>query len=180
MSEITTLLDQVAECREGALNEVFQRLHGELRALAGHRLSGRGDLTLSPTGLVNELYLKFNASESLTLANQQHFFACAATAMRQIVVDTARAAAAQKRGGEAVHVTLELEPGVVEDHTRILAIDQAMQDLLAVDAALVELVELKFFAGLSMPQIARLRQRSERSLHRDWQRARAFLHARLN
>ncbi len=178
MSEITSLLQQAAANSEGALDEVFQRLHNELMGLARSRLSRDSNLTLTPTGLVSELYLKFSASDQLSVENQQHFFACAAKAMRQIIIDSARTASASKRGGELVFVTLT-DPGALNQDSQILELDEAMNRLELVDGELSELVELKYFAGLSMDQIAVLKQRSSRSLQRDWLRARAFLHAQL-
>lgn len=183
MGEVTRLLEiaarESAETSHDALDEVFQRLHAELRALASQRLGRAPQLTLTPTALVNELYLKFAGANTLSLQSQQHFFACAATAMRQIIVDNARASGAEKRGGNALFVTLK-EHGVENDSTKILALDKAMEDLDALDGNLHKLVELRFFAGLTLDEIARVQQRSPRSLRRDWTRARAFLHAQLS
>lgn len=178
MGEITRLLELAAQDAEGALDEVFQRLHGELKALAASRLRRSHGLTLSPTGLVNELYLKFTGAGQLDLQSRQHFFACAAAAMRQIVVDAARAEGARKRGGDQVFVTLT-DPGEPSDTVEILALDRAMQDLETWDKDLSRLVELRFFAGLTLEQIAEVTRRSPRSLKRDWTRARAFPHAQL-
>jgi RNA polymerase sigma factor (TIGR02999 family) len=178
MNEITRLLQQAAEDQEGALDEVFHRLHGELSILARSRLSPDSNLTLTPTGLVNELYLKFSGAEQLSLESQHHFFACAASAMRQIIIDAVRSAKAGKRGSDLVFVTLA-DPEGIEPDTQVLELDDAMNRLQQVDTELRELVELKYFAGLSMDQIANLKQRSPRSLQRDWLRARAFLHAQL-
>ena len=178
MSEVTRLLEQAAADQEGALDEVFRRLHGELKILARSRLGRDRRNTLTPTGLVSELYLKFAGADQLDIKSQHHFFACAATAMRQIMVDAARAAHAGKRGGDAIFVTLT-EPGLADHDTQIVALDDAMNELQQVDRELRELVELRFFAGLSMDQIAELKTRSVRSISRDWSRARAFLHAQL-
>ncbi len=178
MSEITRLLEQAADNSQSALDEVFQRLHCELKILARSRLSPSANLTLTPTGLVNELYLKFSAAEQITLEGQRHFFACAASAMRQIIIDAARAVKAGKRGGEIIFVTLTA-PQDLDPDTQVLELNEAMNQLQQIDGELSELVELRYFAGLSMEQIAALKQRSTRSLNRDWQRARAFLHAQL-
>lgn len=178
MSEVTRLLEQVAADREGALDEVFRHLHGELKILAHCRLNRDRRNTLTPTGLVSELYLKFASADELDIKSQHHFFACAAAAMRQIMVDAARSAAAGKRGGDMIFVTLT-EPGMAETDTQLVALDDAMNELQQVDGELSDLVELRFFAGLSMDQIADLKKRSVRSISRDWIRARAFLHAQL-
>lgn len=178
MSEITRLLEQAANQCDGALDEVFRRLHSELKVVARSRLGENSGLTLTPTVLVNELYLKFSDAGQLSLESQKHFFACAASAMRQIIIDSRRAAQAGKRGGDFVFVTLN-DPGILDQDAQLLELDVALDLLQLVDEPLCELVELKYFAGLSMEQIAILKQRSARSLQRDWLRARAFLHAQL-
>lgn len=182
MGEVTRLLEIAGsrdpEASNEALDEVFRRLHQELQALAGHRLRQARGQTLTPTALVNELYLKFSRAARLDIESEQHFFACAAAAMRQIVVDAARAASAGKRGGSALFVTLT-DAGAPAEDTQILALDEAMEDLDALDSELRQLVELRFFAGLTLDEIARIKNRSARSLRRDWSRARAFLHAQL-
>lgn len=179
MGEITEILDRVDQGDPNALDEVFERLHGELLALARSRVGVTRE-TLSATALVNELYLKLVRSERLSLANKGHFFACAATAMRQIMVDNARASLAGKRGGpDAIRVTLT-EPGISDHETQIVALGDALDELNNLDSDLRELVELRFFAGMPMEDIAEVKARSVRSLHRDWKRARAFLHAQLS
>ncbi len=177
MGEITALLVDVSNGDEQALHQVFEQLHGELKRIAVQRLSQASGNTLTPTVLVNELFLKLSGSETLTLNDRRHFFACAATAMRQIMVDAARAAKADKRGGQLVFVTLT--EGAADDDPEIIDLDQAMDELELVNPGLRELVDLRFFAGLPMEQIAELRETSLRSLHREWARARAFLHAQL-
>lgn len=179
MGEVTDILERVESGDASALDDVFDRLHGELLALARSRLGGTDD-TLSATALVNELYLKLIRTERLSLSSKGHFFACAATAMRQIMIDAARANIAGKRGGpEAIRITLT-EAGIADHDTQIVALGEALDALDAVDADLRELVELRFFAGMPMEDIAEIKMRSVRSLHRDWTRARAFLHAQLS
>jgi RNA polymerase sigma factor (TIGR02999 family) len=134
------------------------------------------------TSLVHEVYLRLVRPEALQLDNREHFFALAARAMRQLAIDHARQRSAAKRGGGAAAETLDgiadqvAAPG---DADRLLALDQALQRLAAVDANLVNLVELRFFAGLELAEIAALCGRAERSLKRDWRKARALLHASL-
>lgn len=177
MTEITTLLGQLSDDKRQALDQLFTVLHGELKILARSRLRGHA-ITLTATSLVQDLYLKLVGAQSLTLHSRQHFFACCGAAMRQILVDSARASAAQKRGGDQIMVTLSELPGT-STHTDMLSLNEAMDELGQVQPELVELVHLRFFAGLSMDEIAVLTERSERSLHRDWWTARAFLGARL-
>lgn len=178
MGDITTLLRAMRESDSDALEELFTALHWELKSLARCQLHGHGVVTLSPTALVNEAWIKLDAASNLNLQDRRHFFACAATAMRQIAIDAARAATAKKRGQEFRFVTLT-DSGVEQSSEELLALEDAMQDLDAIDAELRHLVELRYFAGLSMDEIAELTHRSVRSLQRDWARARAFLHAQL-
>ncbi|MEM1081157.1 MAG: ECF-type sigma factor [Pseudomonadota bacterium] len=178
MSEITLLLDALRKGEKDALEGLFSSLYSELKTLARSQLRRNAAITLTPTALVNEAWMKLDSAHHLSLNDRQHFFACAATAMRQIAIDTARASMAKKRGKDMVMVTLT-EFGAERTHQEILALDDALGDLDAIDSELRKLVELRFFAGLSMEDIAELNDRSVRSLHRDWTRARAFLHAQL-
>ncbi len=177
MTEITALLGQLDHDKRGTLDRLFGQLHGELKILARSRLRGNA-ITLTATSLVHELYLKLIGSERLTLHSRQHFFACSGAAMRQILIDSARAKAAEKRGGDQIMVTLT-DVQHTTTHTDILTLNEAMDELGQIQPELVELVHLRFFAGLSMDDIAEVTERSVRSLHRDWSTARAFLGARL-
>lgn len=182
MSEITELLTRAAGGDKASLGAVFARLHAELKSLARSRLRGASSQSLTATALVHELYLKLMGAQQLALGSRHHFFACAGAAMRQILVDAARASSAEKRGGELAFVTLNdaLDNVAGETGSDVLALDAAMQDLGRIDADLLDLVHLRFFAGLSMDAIAELTGRSVRSLHRDWSCARDFLNARLS
>lgn len=180
MTEITELL----EARDGRerpdLAAVFERLYFDLKRIAAARVSGGArDETISATGLVNEAYLKLVGAEQLSLESRKHFFACAARAMRQILIDRARIAQAGKRGAAFEHVTLEGCEAAAEP-LALFDLDQALEDLEQIDPALRELVELRYFAGLSLPQIAELRAVSPRTAARDWERARALLRVRLD
>jgi RNA polymerase sigma factor (TIGR02999 family) len=178
MSEITQLLDQLDRGDPQALAALFSSLHAELKQMARRELARHSASTLSPTALINEVWLKLDGAQSLSIENRRHFFACAANAMRQIAIDAARAALAQKRGRDVVFVTFT-ERGQEQTSEELLALNDAMDELDTVDKQLRQLVELRFFAGLSLNDIGELTGRSVRSLHRDWARARAFLHARL-
>ena len=178
MGEITRLLNDAADEREGALGEVFDRLYDELKVIARSRLRGpRG--TLTTTALIGDLYVKLIGAEKLSFANRKHFFATAAAAMRHIVVDHARAAGSQKRGGDQIMITLDDQSGEGTD-PEILALDEALDELEQVDGRLRQLVELRYFAGLTMAELSELLERSVSTLNRDWARARAFLHARMS
>ena len=165
---------------------LFDRLYDQLHHLAHAQLvvHGAAGATLNTTALVHEAYLRLVGPAGIGAADRAHFFNLAARVMRHVILDFARRRDAEKRGGGAVRVEL--------DRVRDLAAPDAAlaAELLALDAALAELetgspelgrlVELRFFAGLGLEEIAPLLDRSERSLKRDWRRARAFLLARLN
>ncbi|MBI2397777.1 MAG: RNA polymerase subunit sigma [Xanthomonadales bacterium] len=179
MSEITELLRNSAEGDRPDLSGVFERLYADLKRIAAARVAGLGPgETLSATGLVHEAYLKLVGAEQLSLANRKHFFACAARAMRQVVIDRSRIAQADKRGDDLQRVTLEGADAAF-DAAALLDIDRALDEIEQIAPPLRELVELRYFTGLSMPEIAELRGVSLRTAMRDWERARALLRLRL-
>ena len=179
MEAITSILKTIDTDREAGLAQVFERLYPELRRIATARLrSASSDDTLTPTVLVGELFLKFSGASSLNLTDRRHLYVCAAKAMRQIVIDHARQAVADKRGGQKVQVTLTDGQWVSSD-ADWLDLDRALDELAQLDPQLREIVDLKFFAGLSIAEMAELTDTSIRSVNRRWSRARAFLHARL-
>lgn len=180
MSDITRLLQRAGA--EGAhLDAVFEQLYPELRRLARARLQAlRSGQTLTPTVLVNEAYMKMvQSTEPLDLKSRRHFFACAARAMRHIVIDSVRASTADKRGGAAADVTLHDNITLPDNTHQLLDLDLALHELGELDARQRELVEMRFFAGLPIHEIAELMEVSERTAWREWKRARAFLHAQL-
>jgi RNA polymerase sigma factor (TIGR02999 family) len=157
----------------------FEALYAELHALAHRQLwRARPGSTLNTTALVHEAYLKLAHVEGVT--DPQHFFALAARAMRQVLVDHARERAAQKRGGAQVRVTLdEEEAGIAANAEELLVIDGALAGLQQVDPRLARVVELRFFGGLSVEETARALGTSTATVKRDWRAARAFLIAQL-
>jgi RNA polymerase sigma factor (TIGR02999 family) len=175
--EVTLLLAAARGGDRDAFDRVYALVYGELRRIAhGQLRHGLRDPTLSTTALVHEAYLKLVPHADAPLADRQHFFALAARAMRQILVDAARRRQADKRGGEAARVELdELEVAAATRAAEFVALDEALARLESVDERLTRLVELRFFAGLSMAELAELLEVSERTLGRDWRRARAFL-----
>lgn len=178
MPEITELLRVLDHDDPKALEALFSSLYRELKQMARRELSDHSVPTLSPTALVNEAWLKLQGASALSIESRRHFFACAAMAMRQIAIDAARASLAKKRGRDVVFVTLT-DAGEPQGSEGLIALNDALDELDAVDDQLRALVELRFFAGLSLDDVAELTGRSVRSLHRDWARARAFLHVRV-
>ena len=176
--EITGLLAELRSGERGALDRVFALVYEELRAHARRQLRQQAPgQTLSPTVLVHEVYVKLAHAAPLELDDRRHFFALAARAMRQIIVDHARRAAAQKRGAGARAVTIEIaDESPATPPTDLLALDRALDELAKLDERLARMVELRFFAGLSVEETAEAMQISARTVKRDWRKARAFLH----
>ena len=174
---VTQLLAAARAGEVGALERAFAAVYGELKRLAGRpRARCRPGDTLSTTVLVHEAFLKLSAGGALAVQDRQHFFALAARAMRQILVDAARARAAEKRGGGAIVVELdERDAAVAAVADDVVALDRALARLEAVDERLARLVEARFFAGLTDAELAELFDRNERTVRRDWEKARAFL-----
>ena len=180
-ADITLWLQAAGQGDAAAMDRVLVALYGQLQAMARRQLSGQGPQTLDATALVHEAYLKLLGGRNLQFADRRHFFAYAASAMRSVVVDYARQRLAQKRGGDLHRVTEipeELEGGLRVD-VDLLALDDALNRLSATDANLARVVELRYFAGLPETEIATLLERSERTIRRDWQKARLFLLASL-
>jgi RNA polymerase sigma factor (TIGR02999 family) len=181
--EITELLDAARDGNRGAMDRVLATLYQELHSMARRQLAGQHGHTLDATALVHEAYLKLigRGQGAAQFDDRSHFFAYAASAMRSVVVDYARQRLAQKRGGDLHRVTdlpEDLEGGLRLDED-MLGLDTALTRLASVDQRLAQVVELRYFAGLSELEIAALLKRSERSVRRDWQKARMFLLASL-
>ena len=181
--EITVLLDAAHKGDRGAMDRVLATLYQELHSMARRQLAGQHGHTLDATALVHEAYLKLigRGKGAAQFDDRAHFFAYAASAMRSVVVDYARQRLAQKRGGDQHRVTdlPEDAGGGMRLDEDMLGLDTALTRLHAVEPRLTQVVELRYFAGLSELEIAALLQRSERSVRRDWQKARMFLLASL-
>jgi RNA polymerase sigma factor (TIGR02999 family) len=180
-AEITQWLGAARDGDRDAMDRVLSTLYQELHSMARRQLAGQQAYTLDATALVHEAYLKLIGRQTAQFDDRAHFFAYAASAMRSVVVDYARQRLAQKRGGNLHRVTElpeDIEGGLRLDE-ETLGLDTALTRLAAVDARLAHVVELRYFAGLSELEIASLLGRSERSIRRDWQKARLFLLASL-
>lgn len=182
--ELTELIGRAQSGDRAAADRLFTVVYAELRAIAGrqrHRIEGSG---MGATSLVHESYLRLIRGMSLGSEGRVHFFATAARAMRQIAIDRLRAQAAEKRGGDAditaLDHGLEQSSDTELEQTDLIALDQALSLLESFDARLSSLVELRFFAGMSLEEAGEKLGMSERTLKRDWRKARAFLHAQLN
>jgi RNA polymerase sigma factor (TIGR02999 family) len=181
VTDITELLGKARGGDRAASDALFAALYQELRRLAAGQL--RGEDAQRATSLVHEAYEKLVRHGGIAVNDREHFFAVAARTMRQIVIDHVRARNAQRRGGGEIVVAIETTAMEAAAHGRddeVLALDDALRRLADVDPALARLVELRFYAGLELAEIASIGERSERSLKRDWRRARAFLYRELD
>lgn len=182
MSEFTALIAGANQGAPGCMDRLYQLLYADLHRLAHARLrGGDGPTLLDTTGLVHESYLRLVHSQQLHLADRQHFLAYAARAMRSVVVDMLRAARAERRGGLAWRVTLDSAVhGVLPSgEAEVLAVHEALDALAEVDERLVRVVELRYFVGLEMDEIAQALGIGKRTAERDWEKARSFLWAAL-
>ena len=176
--DLTRWLDAMRAGESAALDEVVRVLYDELRTLARSRLRAeRADHTLSATALVNEAYLKLAAHDRIGAASRTQFMAVAATTMRRILVDYARTRKRRKRGGGETPIPLEeVEPFLSEDEAdEILALDEAIARLAERNPRAAKVVEQRFYAGLSVEEIAQLLGITDRTVRRDWVVARAWL-----
>lgn len=180
--EVTALLLRWSEGDEEALQRLMPLVYEECRRIAARQMrQEREDHTLSPTALVNELYLRLVDQSRASWTDRAQFFATAARMMRRILVDHARSRGTAKRGASKVFVALDAardapEPNAVAD---TLAIDEALERLAARDPDQERIVELRFFAGLTIEEIAHVLRRSPRTVKREWQLARAWLFREL-
>ena len=157
-------------------------MHDELRRLAKrHMARERPNHTLQASALVNEAYLRLIDLKQMKWQNRAHFFAMSARLMRQILVDFARRKHYQKRGGEAVRVTLDENLAVSNDRTNdLVALDDALQALASANPRVSQVVELRYFGGLNNEEISGVLKISENTVTRDWNMARAWLYQELS
>lgn len=172
--DITRLLRRLEEGDEAAVDRLFPLVYDELRRLARAQVHRVGSPpTLSATALVHEAYLKLSGGSALKAQNRSHFLSIAARAMRQVLVDQARQKQAKKRGGEWMLTTLMDGHHALEiDFTEMLALDEALERL---EPRQRQIVEARFFSGLEEVEIAQLLGVSERTVRREWVKARAWL-----
>lgn len=178
MGQITEWMARAREGDRAAFDALFQALYPELKRLARARLAGhqRGTL-MDTTALLHDCYLRFLGAEGLAPADRGHFMAYAARVMRSVVVDAVRAAQRERRGGDAEHVPLDtnLADALALTEEEVLDIDRALADLAALDPRLAQVVELRYFAGLKESEVAQVLGLNERTVRRDWEKARLLL-----
>jgi RNA polymerase sigma-70 factor (ECF subfamily) len=180
--QITRLLGAWAGGDAAAFERLTPLVYGELRRMARRYMRNEANgNTLQPTALVNEAYLRLVDAGDLPWQNRAHFFAVSANIMRRILVDAARARQADKRGGAAVKVNLkESIDSLPERGSVLIELDEALAALEKFDERKARVVEMKFFAGLSVEETAEVLKMSPRSVMRDWNLARAWLMRELD
>jgi len=179
--QLTELLAAWSDGDSTALERLLPLVYADLRRIAARQLrSERPDHTLSATAVVHEAYVRLVGQRQVRMEDRAAFFAAAATQMRRILVDHARRRSAAKRGGHEMRVTLdeEIAAGAGRD-LDLLALDQALEELGAVDPRVAHIVELRFFGGLSLEDTAVAMDLSRRTVVREWALARGWLHQRL-
>ena len=182
LNTTTTLRDPAgapAETLERILPVVYEELRRQAHNLLRHE---RNHHTLQTTALIHEAYIRLVDQRDITWNDRSHFFALAARIMRQILVDYARTKHRRKRGGYAEHIPLDEagEPAVVDREIDIIALDEALERLGQFDPQQARIVEMRYFAGMSIPEIAEVQDVSESTVSRDWNVARAWLKFELS
>ncbi len=179
--DITLMLAEVGRGDKQVEAQLLPVLYRELHQLAQHRLRGEQKaLSLRPTELVNEAYLRLLAKSDQTWENRSHFFATAAKAMRNILVDYIRGKSADKRGGGLVRVELDENTVISSDRfDELLALHESLEKLADVDPDQAKIVELRYFAGFTMQETAVLLKLPLRTVEREWEYARSWLYSEL-
>src|SRR5436189_3363643 len=181
MSEVTRILNAIEQGDAKAADELLPLVYGELRKLAAHKMANEvPGQTLQPTALVHEAYLRLVGSGDGQWNSRGHFFAAAAEAMRRILVENARRKQRLKHGGAMQRIDLTtLDVAIITQDEPLLAVDEALDKLAARDPLGAQLIKLRFFAGLSNVEAARLLGIPERTAKRTWSYARAWLYEEL-
>jgi len=179
--EVTRLLEELSDGNRDAMAALVPLVYEQLRRLArGHMRRERRMPTLQTTALVHEAYLRLVNQRNVRWQNRAHFFAIAAQAMRRILVSRARAALAEKRGGGGEKIQIDgLDIANPESPVDLVAIDEALQRLAALDPQQGRIVELRFFGGLTVDETADVLQLSAPTVKRDWRTAKAWLRREL-
>jgi RNA polymerase sigma factor (TIGR02999 family) len=183
MNDVTILLTAASHGDPNAADELLPLVYEELRRLAAQRLADEAPgQTLQPTALVHEAFLRLtgNDGSKQDWDNRAHFFAAAAEAMRRLLVENARRKKRHKRGGDWQRISLEAAEALVQSPSEdLVALDEALTRLAAQDPIKAEVVKLRYFAGLTMPEISRTLNISLTTVERHWTYARTWLYAEL-
>jgi len=180
---ITQILTELKKGEANALDELLPLVYGELRRLASSHLKReRGDHTLQSTALVHEAYIRLVGQKSVEWENRAHFFGVSARLMREILIEHARARGRQKRGGE-YKTLIALDDAVSfsrEKQLDVVALDESLAKLEALDARQARIVEMKFFGGMTVEEIAEVVGISPATVKREWSTAKLILYKMMN
>jgi RNA polymerase sigma factor (TIGR02999 family) len=176
--DLTTLFESAARGDRSAADGLFVALYDELHRMARRELAKRGGgITLGPSTLLHDAYLDISRREGTAFPDRSRFMAYAARVMRGLIIDYMRSHNAQKRGGEFEITSIRTDVAeAVPAATELEPLSDALDDLASVDARLAQVVDLKFFCGFSFAEIAAMSGVSERTVQRDWEKARIYLH----
>lgn len=180
-SELEALVKRYSERGEASLASMLPLVYDELRALASRQLAGqRGNHTLQPTALINEAYLRLAGQAYESWEDRREFVLVAATVMRRVLVDYARKRHADKRPQDRFRVDIEESAAGESFGSELIAIDEVLEQLAGIDERQARIVELRYFAGLSMDETAETLDTSRSTVAREWRMARAWLKRRLS
>jgi len=177
-TSISALVTSADQGDRAAADALFTALYGDLHRMARRELARRGaGVTLSATTLLHDAYLDISAREGTAFPDRNRFMGYAARVMRGLIIDYARSRHAQKRGGQFEITSLSTDVlGVLADATELSRLGDALDELAALDERLARVVDLKFFCGFAFGEIAAMTGVSERTVQRDWEKARIYLH----
>ena len=179
-ADITSLLASAEQGDRAAADAVFAALYEELHRMARRELSRRGSgVTLGATTLLHDAYLDISGRAGTAFPDRNRFMGYASRVMRNIIIDYARRHHAQKRGGQFEITSLRTGFDIAADAAELTSISEVLDELAEVDERLARIVDLKFFCGFSFLEIAGMLELSERTVQRDWEKARIYLHQRL-
>jgi RNA polymerase sigma factor (TIGR02999 family) len=179
--DLTQLIHRAQKGDRGAADALYASMYADLRRLARSRLrAGRRHTLLDTCSLVHESYLRFMKANRLEIEDRVHFLRWAAQVMRSVIVDFARRRLAERRGGSLARVTLDVEQAATDSgEEEILGVHEALDRIAAVDPRLAQVVEMRYFGGLTEPEIAQALGVTERTIRRDWHKARLLLREAL-
>ena len=179
--EVTRLLVDWGNADQAALDELIPLVYDELRRLASRYMRRESqDHTLQTSALVNEAYLRLVDQKSVQWQNRAHFFGVAAQLMRRILVDHARSRSRAKRGGRAQMVSLTEQAVISKEVAEVIALDEVLNNLAEFDPRKSQIVEMKFFGGLTNEEVAEVLKVTSRTVEREWRKAKAWLHRAIS
>ena len=174
---LTTLIAAAESGEKSAADALFSALYSELRRLARYELARHGaPMSVSATTLLHKAYIEMAGNNEASFADRKRFMGYASRVMRGLIIDHARSRSAQKRGGQFEITSLEAELESAVDEHKLVQISEAVDELAKAEPALAEIVDLKFFCGFSFAEIGAMRDVSERTIQRQWEKARIYLH----